>query len=214
MKYRIVPVTHYAQNCSVIWCPKTLLAAVVDPGGDVSKILEVIDENKLKLDKILLTHGHMDHVGGTAELLRQRPVPIIGPHKDDAFWIQALDQQAQMMGFDPAEGFVPDQWLDEGDVVELGQERLQVLHCPGHTPGHVVFFSAESRLAWVGDVLFRGSVGRSDFPRGDHDTLVKSIRTKLWPLGDEVEFIPGHGPNSNFGHERSTNPFVADKRFG
>jgi len=152
----------------------------------------------------------MDHVGGTAELRKRTGVSIVGPHKDDLFWIAALEKQAEMMGFTPVEGFEPDRWLQHGDTVTVGQLTLQVLHCPGHTPGHVVFFEPESRLAFVGDVLFKGSVGRSDFPQGSHQQLIESIKTRLWPLGNDVRFIPGHGPDSSFGYERSNNPYVAD----
>jgi hydroxyacylglutathione hydrolase len=210
MKYQIVPVTAFEQNCSVIWCPQTLQAAVVDPGGDLPKIEAVLKQHKLVLSMILLTHAHIDHAGGTAALSRQHGVPIIGPQAEDIFWIQALPQQSAMFGFPSAETFTPQRWLQDGDKVELGEEVLDVLHCPGHTPGHVVFFSAKSRLAWVGDVLFKGSIGRTDFPRGDYNTLIRSIKKQLWPLGNDVAFIPGHGPMSTFGEERRTNAFVAD----
>lgn len=208
LHYQIVPVTAFEQNCSVLWCDETLEAAVVDPGGDLPKIRAVLSQRGLSLKQILLTHAHIDHAGGTAELSKAEGVPIIGPHLEDDFWIQMLPQQAQMFGFPHAEGFKPDQWLNEGDQVRVGNCTLLVLHCPGHTPGHVVFFSKESQLAIVGDVLFQGSIGRTDFPKGDFDTLAASIRTKLWPLGDQVSFVPGHGPMSTIGHEKATNPFV------
>jgi glyoxylase-like metal-dependent hydrolase (beta-lactamase superfamily II) len=208
LHYQIVPVTAFEQNCSVLWCDETLEAAVVDPGGDLPKIRAVLSQRGLSLKQILLTHAHIDHAGGTAELSKAEGVPIIGPHLEDDFWIQMLPQQAQMFGFPHAEGFKPDQWLNEGDQVRVGNCTLSVLHCPGHTPGHVVFFSKESQLAIVGDVLFQGSIGRTDFPKGDFDTLAASIRTKLWPLGDQVSFVPGHGPMSTIGHEKATNPFV------
>lgn len=213
LHYRIVPVTPYQQNCSVVWCDQTQEAAVVDPGGDLHLIQSVLEQNQLTLKQILLTHGHLDHAGGTAALAKQHSVPIIGPHKDDDFWIEQLPTQCQTMGFPPTESFVPNTWLQQGDEITIGQSVLQVFHCPGHTPGHVVFFDPEAKVALVGDVLFQGSIGRTDFPRGNHDDLIASIRNKLWPLGDDVQFVPGHGPMSTFGQERATNPFVADSRY-
>lgn len=214
LRYQIIPVTHYQQNCTLLWCDETFDAAIVDPGGDIQRILDVVAERKLKLVQILLTHGHMDHVGGTAALIKAYQLPVIGPHRDDMFWINMLPQQAQMMGFTPVDGFVPDRFLTDGDRVLVGKSQLQVFHCPGHTPGHIIFYSPELQLALVGDVLFKGSVGRTDFPRGNFNDLANSIRTKLFPLGDEVSFIPGHGPMSTFGNERRSNPFVADKNYG
>lgn len=214
MKYQVIPVTHYQQNCSVLWCEETRKAAVVDPGGDLDQILNAVSQLNVTLEKILLTHGHLDHVGATAELAAREQLPIEGPHKEDSFWINALEDQARMMGFAPVAQFTPTRWLKEGDAVTVGKCELQVIHCPGHTPGHVVFYHQASHQAFVGDVIFQGSVGRSDFPRGDHEQLVHSIREKLFPLGDEVRFVPGHGPESNFGFERQNNPFVADHRFG
>ncbi len=208
MKYQVIPVTAFAQNCSLFWCERTLKAAVIDPGGDIARIVAAIEAAKVHVEKILLTHGHMDHVGGTAELKSLLGVPVIGPHREDMFWIEALDTQAEMMGFSPVQGFVPDQLLNEGAIISVGDERLEVLHCPGHTPGHVIFFCESARKAFVGDVLFRESIGRTDFPRGNHQQLIHSIRTKLWPLGDDVSFVPGHGPESTFGYERLNNPFV------
>ena len=213
LAFQIVPVTPFVQNCSVIWCTKTKLAAVVDPGGDIDKIRQVIAQNDLELDKILITHAHLDHAGGTSELARATGVPIIGPHKEDQFWIDALPEQCKQFGFD-GEAFTPDQWLKHGDKVELGELSFDVVHCPGHTPGHVVFVEKSERLAAVGDVIFQGSIGRSDFPKGNQDDLINSIRQRLFPLGDEISFIPGHGPMSTFGQERLSNPFVADQRFG
>ncbi|KEA62558.1 putative metal-binding enzyme [Marinobacterium lacunae] len=212
MKFRIIPVTPFQQNCTLLWCEKTREAAVVDPGGDIDKILAAIEEEGVNLTRILLTHGHLDHVGGTAELMQRKGVPVEGPERNDQFWIDALTQQCAMFGFGQVESFDPDRWLEEGDQVQVGDETLDVLHCPGHTPGHVVFFHKGEQLALVGDVLFQGSIGRTDFPRGDHDQLIRSIREKLFPLGDEVRFIPGHGPMSTFGAERLSNPFVADRR--
>ncbi len=210
IKYQIVPVTPFEQNCTVLWCDITNKAAVVDPGGDIDRIIEVLNSKSLTLEKILLTHAHIDHAGATAELARLYSVPVEGPHKEDKFWIDGLPQQSQMFGFPKAESFTPDRWLGDGDMVTVGQSTLNVVHCPGHTPGHVVFHHGESKLALVGDVLFHGSIGRTDFPKGDHATLIKSIKEKLWPLGNDVDFIPGHGPMSTFGEERKSNPFVCD----
>lgn len=214
MHYQVIPVTHYQQNCSVVWHPQSKIGAVIDPGGDLENILGFCDSRQIELEKILLTHGHMDHVGATAELARQRELPIIGPHPGDRFWIDGLAQQAAMMGFVPTQGFEPDRWLDDGDTVEFASIKFQVLHCPGHTPGHVVFYNAENRIAFVGDVLFNGSIGRSDFPGGNQQQLLDSIRQKLWPLGDDITFVPGHGPLSTFGEEKRNNPFVADPNYG
>lgn len=213
MKALIIPVTPFQQNCSVIWDERTRRAAVVDPGGDLERVLAEVDREQLTLEKILLTHAHLDHAAATAELAKLRGLPIEGPHRDDQFLIDDLPQSAQRFGFAPATTFTPDRWLEHGDQVTVGGETLEVKHCPGHTPGHVVFFHPGQKFAWVGDVIFAGSIGRSDLPRGDHETLVKSIREHLFPLGDDVRFVPGHGPLSTFGQERQHNPFVADKRF-
>jgi hydroxyacylglutathione hydrolase len=210
LKCTIVPVTPYQQNCSVVQCTTTGRAAIVDPGGEVERLLAAVEKLGASVEKVLLTHAHVDHCSA-ADVLRQRlEVPIEGPHRDDAFWLEQLPEACRMSGMPPAEPFEPDRWLDEGDEVAVGDLRFEVLHCPGHTPGHVVFYHAGQRLAWVGDVLFSGSIGRTDFPRGDHATLISSIRGKLFPLGDDITFIPGHGPTSTFGQERRTNPFVAD----
>ena len=210
MKFAIVPVTPFQQNCTLLWCERTGKGAVVDPGGDVPRILAAVEKHGVEVEKVLLTHGHIDHAGGTAELVRRLGVPVEGPQAEERFWIDALPQQSVMFGLPHAEAFVPDRWLDDGDRVSVGEAELEVLHCPGHTPGHVVFFDRTARLAVVGDVLFAGSIGRTDFPRGDFATLVASIRQRLWPLGDDVRFIPGHGPMSTFGEERRSNPFVGD----
>lgn len=210
----IVPVTAYQQNCSIIKCLATGRGAVVDPGGDVEQILEAARKMDVVIEKILLTHGHMDHCAA-ADVLRQRlEVKIEGPQIADDFWIAKLPEWCQMAGFPHADAFVPDRWLEQGDTVTVGEQTLQVFHCPGHTPGHVVFLHSEQRVAWVGDVLFQGSIGRTDFPRGDHAQLLNSIRERLFPLGDDITFVPGHGPTSTFGQERRTNPFVADARYG
>lgn len=210
MKYRIVPVTPFEQNCSLLWCEETRRAAVVDPGGDVPRILRAAEEEGLTLERILVTHGHIDHAGAVAELAARLSLPVEGPHRDDAFWIEGMPQQSRMFGFPEVRSFVPDRWLAQGDRVCVGNAELAVLHCPGHTPGHVAFFDAAGRLAVVGDVLFQGSIGRTDFPKGDFDTLIDSIRNRLFPLGDDVAFIPGHGPMSTFGKERRSNPFCGD----
>ncbi|HSG60889.1 MAG TPA: MBL fold metallo-hydrolase [Pseudomonadales bacterium] len=214
MKAYVIPVTAYQQNCSLLVCEETHKAALVDPGGDLPKLLEAIEKLGCELEKIFLTHAHMDHCAGAGVLRQQLNVPIEGPQKEDIFWLEKLPEWCKMAGFPIAEAFEPDRWLEEGDTIHFGNVTLDVRHCPGHTPGHVVFFHPESKLAFVGDVLFQGSIGRTDFPRGDYDTLVASIRDKLWPLGDDVNFVPGHGPNSTFGRERATNPFVSDKNFG
>jgi glyoxylase-like metal-dependent hydrolase (beta-lactamase superfamily II) len=214
VRCKIVPVTAYQQNCSILICSETSKAAIVDPGGDLDRILAILEQEGGELEKIFITHGHLDHCSGTKELAQRTGVPVEGPHTGDKFWIDGIPEACQMAGFPPAQPFEPDRWLDEGDTIEFGTQKLQVLHCPGHTPGHLVFYHAGIRVAWVGDVLFQGSIGRTDFPGGDHDTLVASIREKLWPLGDEVQFVPGHGPMSTFGEERRTNGFVADSRFG
>ena len=209
LAYLTLPVTPFQQNCSLIWCDQTLDAAVIDPGGDLPLILAEVKARGLKLGQIWLTHAHIDHAGGTAELARQLALPIIGPHPGDQFWIDGLPEQSKMFGFPAAERFTPTRWLKDGDSVSLGAETLTVRHCPGHTPGHVVFHAPQIKRAFVGDVLFAGSIGRTDFPQGDHATLISSITTRLWPMGDDTVFIPGHGPESTFGRERRSNPYVA-----
>ncbi|MCK9516373.1 MAG: MBL fold metallo-hydrolase [Ottowia sp.] len=210
MHYQTIPVTPFQQNCSIVWCDATREAAVIDPGGDLPRIEAALQEQGLDFRQIWLTHCHIDHAGGTAELARRHDVPIIGPHPGDQFWIDGLAEQARMFGLPPAEAFVPTRWLHDGDTVQVGHCELAVRHCPGHTPGHVVFHSAEAKRAFVGDVLFAGSIGRSDFPGGNHEQLVASIRERLWPMGNDTIFIPGHGPESSFGRERRSNPFVRD----
>ncbi|MEY4160030.1 MAG: hypothetical protein RLZZ136_651 [Pseudomonadota bacterium] len=210
MRVATIPVTPFEQNCSLMWCTKTLRGVLVDAGGDLDRLKAVVARSGVTIEKLLVTHGHMDHCGMTGVLARDLGVPIEGPHEDDRFWIEQLDDPAKHYGLE-GESFEPDRWLHDGDTVSFGDVTLDVLHCPGHTPGSVVFFHAPSQIAIVGDVLFAGSIGRTDFPRGNHQQLIDSITQKLWPLGDGVTFVSGHGPTSTFGQERKTNPFVADK---
>jgi glyoxylase-like metal-dependent hydrolase (beta-lactamase superfamily II) len=210
LEYFILPVTPFAQNCSLLWDTSTRQAAVVDPGGDVDEILAAVAERDLKVEKLLLTHGHIDHVGGTADLAARLNVPVEGPQREEAFWLDQLPEQCRMFGFPATPAFAPDRWLADGDTVTVGGLTLDVVHTPGHTPGHVCFIDRPGKLAVVGDVLFAGSIGRTDFPRGNHADLIRAIREKLFPLGDDFAFIPGHGPMSTFGEERRNNPFVAD----
>lgn len=213
MRVGIVPVTAFEQNCSLLWCTRTMRGALIDPGGDLDRLKDALAKTGVTLEKILVTHGHIDHCGQAGILAREMGVPIEGPHEADRFWLEGLDNSGMRFGLE-GESFEPDRWLKDGDQVTVGEVTLDVVHCPGHTPGHVVFYHRPSHLAIVGDVLFAGSIGRTDFPQGNHQDLIDSITEKLWPLGDDVTFIPGHGPTSTFGHERRTNPFVADSRFG
>jgi hydroxyacylglutathione hydrolase len=214
LRITIVPVTAYQQNCSVMKCEASGRAAIVDPGGDVERVLGAVRELDATVEKILLTHAHMDHCAAADVLRQQLSVPIEGPQRGDGFWLEKLPEWCAMANFPRAEAFEPDRWLEQGDTVSVGEQTLRVFHCPGHTPGHVVFLHDGERIAWVGDVLFQGSIGRTDFPRGDHEQLIASIRETLFPLGDDITFIPGHGPTSTFGRERQANPFVADGRYG
>jgi len=213
LKAAVVPVTPFQQNCSIWWDPDTGTGAIVDPGGDLPKVRETIAKHNVSVEKILVTHGHLDHAGGVADLAEEYDVPIEGPHEGDLFLIEKLREQGQRFGFSGAKSFETDRWLKGGDTVTIGGAELDVRHCPGHTPGHVIFVHRESKISAVGDVLFRGSVGRSDLPGGDHNQLISSIREELWPLGNDITFIPGHGPLSTFGQERIDNPFVADYLF-
>jgi glyoxylase-like metal-dependent hydrolase (beta-lactamase superfamily II) len=213
MKAVVIPVTPFQQNCTLIWCEETMKGAVSDPGGDLDQVQEAIREQGVEVEKILVTHGHMDHAGGVAELAERLDVPIEGPHEDDLFLIDRLAESGAQYGLTYARPFTPTRWLRGGDTVGFGNETMTVRHCPGHTPGHVIFHDARAKVALVGDVLFQGSIGRSDLPGGDHDTLIRSIREQLWPLGDETTFVSGHGPISTFAHKRQSNPFVADHLF-
>ncbi|WP_428382446.1 MBL fold metallo-hydrolase [Nevskia ramosa] len=213
LRGEIIPVTPFQQNCSLIWDPLTMEGALVDAGGEAERLLARVAAHGIKLVKLLVTHGHLDHAGAVAEIAEKLKLPIEGPHPDDAFWIDGMPDAAKQYGFPPTRSFVPDRWLQQGDTVTLGSLTLDVLHCPGHTPGHVVFHHPASRLALVGDVIFQNSIGRTDFPRGNHADLIKAIRTRLFPLGDDTQFVPGHGPMSTFGAERKQNPYVADSMF-
>ena len=208
LRHQTVPVTAFQQNCSIVWCDQTMAGAVIDPGGDLPRVLATAQRLGVALKQILLTHAHIDHAGGAGTLARELALPIVGPQRGDQFWIDGLAQQAAMFGLPAAAPFTPTRWLDDGDSVAVGRCTLAVRHCPGHTPGHVVFHDAESRCAFVGDVLFVGSIGRTDLPGGNLDTLVSSIVGKLWPMGDDTVFVPGHGPEGRFGNERRTNPYV------
>ncbi len=209
LKAAIIPVTPLQQNCTLLWCTQTMRGAFVDPGGDLPRLKAAAVQAGVTIEKILLTHGHIDHCGSAGLLAAELGVPIEGPHEDDRFWIAQLREDGARYGID-GQPFEPDRWLVDRDQVTVGKLTLDVRHCPGHTPGHVVFHHPASRLALVGDVLFKGSVGRFDFPRGDQQQLVESITTRLWPMGGETAFVPGHGPMSTFAHERASNPFVGD----
>lgn len=213
LRATIIPVTPFEQNCTLFWCTATNKGALVDPGGDLHKLRAAIAQHGVTIEKILITHGHADHCGQAGILAQELGVPIEGPQEADRFWISRLDEDTRRFGFEGAV-FEPDRWLNDGDQVTVGDLTLDVIHCPGHTPGHVIFYHAPSRLAIVGDVLFQGSIGRTDFPMGNHQDLIDAITGKLWPLGDDVAFVPGHGPMSNFGHERANNPFVGDRALG
>ena len=207
----IIPVTPFEQNCSLVICTTTRRAVLIDPGGDIPQLLKEIERQQAILEKILLTHGHLDHCSAAGQLAQQLNIPIEGPQRADQFWLNHLAQQMELYAFPQAPAVVPNRWLEDNDQVCFGNITLSVYHCPGHTPGHVVFFHPASKLAWVGDVLFSGSIGRTDFPLGNHADLIHSIRSKLFPLGDDVVFIPGHGPRSTFGTERMHNPYVSDR---
>jgi hydroxyacylglutathione hydrolase len=208
LRAAIIPVTPFQQNCTLLWCEETKRAAVFDPGGDLLRIQEAIGQTGVTVEKILLTHGHIDHAGGAADLRDRLGVPIEGPHRADLFLLESLAETGRSYGITGARAVTPDHWLDEGDEVTIGNASFSLLHCPGHSPGSVVFVQAEQRFAIMGDVLFRGSIGRTDLPGGDHETLIRSIKDKILPLGDDLTFICGHGPASTVGAERTTNPFL------
>ena len=210
LKAAIIPVTPLQQNCTLLWCTETMLGAFVDPGGDLPKLKAAAEQSGVTIEKILLTHGHIDHCGSAGILAEELGVPIEGPHEDDIFWIAQLEQDGARYGI-AGKPFEPQRWLVDGDQASVGKLVFDVRHCPGHTPGHVVFHHPPSQLAMVGDVLFKGSVGRWDFPKGDQQQLIRSITERLWPMGNATSFVPGHGPMSTFGHERATNPYVGDR---
>lgn len=208
MQYLTIPVTAFQQNCSIIWCETTKECAFVDPGGDADVLIAAVEARGLHPVGVFLTHAHLDHVGGTLALATHYHIPISGPHPADKYWLDALPVQAQQFGLPHCNAFVPDRWLAEGDTLSFGQQQLQVLHTPGHTPGHVALFHPGSKVLFAGDVLFNGGIGRSDFPGGNHRQLIDSIKLKLWPLGDDVIVISGHGMNTTIGRERHHNPFI------
>jgi len=208
LQYQIIPVTSFQQNCSLLWCDQTMEAVLVDPGGDVELLVSAVHKNNVNLKAIWLTHGHLDHIGASAELKKKFSLPIIGPHIEDAFLIEAIPQQIQMFGFDAVDQFTPDKWLVEDEILTLGKEKFSIIFSPGHTPGHIILKHASQRLLWVGDVLFKNAIGRTDFPRGNHQQLLSSIKNKLLILDDSYQFIPGHGPESTLGDERLNNPYL------
>ena len=213
MRVAMIPVTPLQQNCSLLWCTATMRGALVDPGGDLPRLKAAVAQHGVTLEKLLITHGHIDHCGQAGVLAKELGLPIEGPHEADRFWIARLEDDGRRWNV-PGAPFEPDRWLVDGDTVRVGDLVLDVIHCPGHTPGHVVFHHPPSHLAIVGDVLFQGSIGRTDFPLGNHEDLLASITHKLWPLGGETIFVPGHGQPSSFAQERASNPFVGDRVTG
>ncbi|PTQ90660.1 MBL fold metallo-hydrolase [Agitococcus lubricus] len=212
LKYQIIPVTPFVQNCTLLWCDETMQGTLVDAGGDMNKLITAVEQAGVKIVKLLLTHGHLDHVGAATKLAQHFAVDIEGPHQEEKFWLDMLPQQAMMFQFPPAQPFLPQRWLTQNDTVQVGNLSLEVRFCPGHTPGHVVFIHHDSKLAIVGDVLFKDGIGRTDFPRGDYQTLIHSIQQQLFSLPDDYQFIAGHGAMSTIGREKQSNPFVG--KFG
>ncbi len=211
----IIPVTPLQQNCSLLWNTRTLEGVFIDPGGEADRLMQAADDLGVTITAMWLTHGHLDHAGGARDIREARNIPILGPHKDDQFWLDRIEASWAQYGMaGHGRDVVPDRYLDEGEHVTLGDVTFEVLHTPGHTPGHIVFYNLALKIAFVGDVLFRGSVGRTDFPRSNPQALIDSIRDKLWPLGSDMQFVPGHGPASTFGQERADNPFVGDRVIG
>ncbi|MEZ5958111.1 MAG: MBL fold metallo-hydrolase [Hyphomonadaceae bacterium] len=214
LQVRIIPVTPLQQNCSLIWNETTKNAAFVDPGGDIDRLLGALEHFGLTLTRIWLTHGHFDHAGAAAELRERTGVAVEGPHRDDQFWLDLIEEGAKRYNIAGLRNVTPDRYLEDGETLDFEGVRFGIAHTPGHTPGHVVIHNAELKIAFVGDVLFAGSIGRTDFPRGNHGDLINSITSKLWPLGEDIAFVPGHGPTSTFGQERQSNSFVADRLTG
>ncbi|HVY83575.1 MAG TPA: MBL fold metallo-hydrolase [Caulobacterales bacterium] len=214
LSVRIVPVTPLQQNCSLLWNEDTKHALLIDPGGDADVLMQALSQFGLALTRMWLTHGHLDHAGAAAELRERTGVAVEGPHAEDQFWLDRIESDATRYGVKGLRNVTPDRYFDDGEALDFEGARFDVIHTPGHTPGHVVIFNRDAKLAFVGDVLFQGSIGRTDFPRGDHATLIASITQKLWPLGEDVRFVPGHGPLSTFGQERRANAFVADRITG
>jgi hydroxyacylglutathione hydrolase len=208
MKIIVIPVTPFQQNCSLVICEQTKKAAIVDPGGDANHILQIVDQHGVTVEKVILTHGHLDHVGGTQTIAKRLNIPVIGPQKEDLFWLEQLETQSQQFGFPMTLSFKPDQWLQEDDIVEVGNIKLKVLHIPGHTPGHIALLDEQSKQVIVGDILFNGGIGRFDFPRGNQMQLLSGIKEKLLTLADETIVYPGHGPTTTIGRERISNPFL------
>ncbi len=214
MRVVTIPVTDYQQNCSILICEQSKKAALIDPGGDLAVLIEAIETHDVQVEKVFLTHGHLDHAGAAMACASHFNVPVEGPHISDKYWLDDLEKYAQMLGFPMTKNVKPDRWLNDGENISFGHINMDVIHTPGHTPGHVVFYHKKTSMAFVGDVLFKGSIGRSDFPGGNHQQLIESITQKLWPLGDSVEFVPGHGPNSTFAYERQFNNYVSDHALG